>query len=177
MSEEEKKAIEYWKRDIQLYHYNTQLASEYYAQIILNLIENQQKELNNLKEIEKSHQEENGKLRVELEQEKEKNTSVVIQYEKVVDKLEEAETEKNKELEEKLKIATAMLTKGTYPEQNEGDNDFDKQFIAVDKIKEKIKELVEQGDYRTAENPNGRVHFHKEPVDYQLEILKELLEE
>lgn len=30
-------------------------------------------ELNNLKEIEKSHKEENGKLRVELEQEKEKN--------------------------------------------------------------------------------------------------------
>ena len=34
--------------------------------ILLNLIENQQKELNNLKEIEKSHQEENGKLRVKL---------------------------------------------------------------------------------------------------------------
>ena len=50
MSEEEKKAIEYWKRDIQLYHYNTQLASEYYAQIVLNLIEKQQKELNNQKE-------------------------------------------------------------------------------------------------------------------------------
>ena len=40
---------------------------------VLNLIENQQKELNNLKEIEKSHKEENGKLRMELEQEKEKN--------------------------------------------------------------------------------------------------------
>lgn len=34
------------------------------------IIENQQKELNNLKEIEQSHKEENGKLRVELEQEK-----------------------------------------------------------------------------------------------------------
>ena len=49
MSEEEKKAIEYWKRDIKLYHYNTQLASEHYAQIILNLIENQQKEISELK--------------------------------------------------------------------------------------------------------------------------------
>lgn len=39
---------------------------------IINLIEKQQKELNNIKEIEKSHKEENGKLRVELEQEKEK---------------------------------------------------------------------------------------------------------
>lgn len=43
LSEEEKKAIEYWKRDISLYHYNTQLASEHYAQIILNLIEKQEK--------------------------------------------------------------------------------------------------------------------------------------
>lgn len=39
------------------------------------------KELNNLKEIEKSHKEENGKLRVELEQEKEKNK----EYEKQLD--------------------------------------------------------------------------------------------
>ena len=50
MSEEEKQAIEYWKRDIELYHYNTQLASEYYAQIILKLIEKQQKELEQEKE-------------------------------------------------------------------------------------------------------------------------------
>lgn len=48
----------------------------------------------------------------------------------------EQEKEKNKELEENLKIAVAMLTKGTYPEKNEGDNDFNKKFIAVDKIKE-----------------------------------------
>ena len=35
-----------------------------------------------------------------------------------------------------------MLTKGTYPEQKDGDNDFNKQFIAVDKIKEKRDELI-----------------------------------
>ncbi len=51
MSEEEKKAIEYWKRDIEFYHLNTQLASEHYAQIILNLIEKQQKEIEALNEI------------------------------------------------------------------------------------------------------------------------------
>lgn len=44
MSEEEK-AIEYWKHSISLYHYNTQLASEHYANVLLNLIENQQQEL------------------------------------------------------------------------------------------------------------------------------------
>lgn len=42
-SEEEKEAIEYWKRDIKLYHYNTQLASEHYAQIVLNLVQKQDK--------------------------------------------------------------------------------------------------------------------------------------
>lgn len=49
------------------------------------------------------------------------------------------EKEKNKKLEENLKIATAMLTKGTYPEQNEGDNDFCKQFIPKSKVKELSK--------------------------------------
>lgn len=37
----------------------------------------------NLKEIEKTHQEENGKLRVELEQEKEKNKELQLKYMKL----------------------------------------------------------------------------------------------
>ena len=91
MSEDEKKAIEYWKRDIALYHWNTQLASEYYAQIILNLIEKQQKE---------------------LEQEKEKNEKLVdktIQYDKTLEKLQKDTIWKDKikakikELEEEQK--------------------------------------------------------------------------
>ena len=76
MSEEEKKAIEKLK-EYALCKVNdngyVEVSANGYKHTILNLIENQQKELNNLKEIEKSHQEENGKLRVELEQEKEKN--------------------------------------------------------------------------------------------------------
>lgn len=83
LSEEEKKAIKRIEKhlierlnkyeaysdclDLQSYYRNGDI------KILLNLIEKQQKELNSLKEIEKSHQEENGKLRVELEQEKEKN--------------------------------------------------------------------------------------------------------
>jgi len=49
-SEKEKKAIEYWKRDIKLYHYNTQLASEHYAQIVLNLIQKQEKIIDKMAE-------------------------------------------------------------------------------------------------------------------------------
>lgn len=78
MSEEEKKAIEILSS---WYNYNKKNRNKLLEadkiikvqETILNLIENQQKEMENLKEIEKSHQEENGKLRVELEQEKEKN--------------------------------------------------------------------------------------------------------
>lgn len=63
MSEEEKKAIAYWKRDIEFFHYNTQLASEHYAQTILNLIEKQQAEIEEYKTLLKRQK--------ELEQEEE----------------------------------------------------------------------------------------------------------
>lgn len=122
---------------------------EYSSSAIFGLImlyKQTKKELNNLKEIEKSHQQENGKLRVELEQEK----------------------EKNKDLEEKLKIAVAMLTKGTYPEENEGDNDFDKQFIAVDKIKEKIQQ------YKCYEGLEVYEKYHYKEM---VLVLQQLLEE
>lgn len=76
LSEEEKKAVEIVKKitEDDLLNYWEGPEEPYNAlQVVLNLLENQQKELNNLKEIEQSHQEENGKLRIELEQEKEKH--------------------------------------------------------------------------------------------------------
>ena len=45
LSDEEKKAIEYWKKHMEILHWNTQLASEYYMKILLNLIEKQSKEI------------------------------------------------------------------------------------------------------------------------------------
>lgn len=44
MNEEEKKAIEYWKDYMSILHWNTQLTSEHYMKILLDLIEKQQKE-------------------------------------------------------------------------------------------------------------------------------------
>ncbi len=77
MSEEEKKAIETLK-GLTVYYDDYSLLDEEEIeendnvnksiQLIIDLIENQQKELNSLKEIEQLHKEENGKLRVELEQ-------------------------------------------------------------------------------------------------------------
>lgn len=97
MSEEEKKAIEYWKRDIEFYHCNTQLASEHYAQIILNLIEKQQKELEQEKEKNKGLETDNIDL-------KEKNRLIAENLSRSYiskDKIKE----KIKELKEEIKLA------------------------------------------------------------------------
>lgn len=135
----------------------------------------------NLKEIEKSHKEENGKLRVELEQYKlleaniDKANKIIAEnkFDEGLYGLLMQEKEKNKELEEKLKISVAILTKGTYPEENEGDNDFDKQFIAVDKIKEKIEETnSEKLNYSEDE-----YYLENEVKGYAIDKLKELLGE
>lgn len=50
MNDEEKKAVEYWKDYMSILHWNTQLTSEHYMKILLNLIEKQQKENEELKE-------------------------------------------------------------------------------------------------------------------------------
>ena len=64
-----------------------------------------------------------------------------------------------RELEENLKIATAMLTKGQYPEINKGDNDFNKQFVP----KSKIKELKEANEKKIDEM---RPYKHQGPFDF-----------
>ena len=138
LSEEEKKAIEYWKRDIEFYHLNTQLASEHYAQMILNLME---------------------KLQNEIE---EKSTIIMAGTEKV--KQLEKEIEKLKIIKlnfENWKEDYKELLEAT--KQNKKVNvyvdvprDFQEQFISKDKIRElreidnidliqfKIKKLLEE---------------------------------
>lgn len=39
LSDEEKKAIEYWKTHMEISHWNTQLASEHYIKVLLNLVD------------------------------------------------------------------------------------------------------------------------------------------
>jgi len=78
MSEEEKELVEKFQ-NLYIKEFNNEpITSDdrlnyIECALITNLIEKLDKELNTLKEIEQLHQEENGKLRVELEQEKEKN--------------------------------------------------------------------------------------------------------
>lgn len=52
-----------------------------------------------------------------------------------------------------------------------------KDYIHKSKIQEKIEELIKEADYKSEDNPNGRVHFRLEPCDYQIQVLQELLEE
>lgn len=66
-----------------------------------------------------------------------------------------------RELEENLKIATAILTKGTYPEINKGDNDFNKQFVP----KSKIKKLKEENEKKIEAM---RQFKHSSPFDFGL---------
>lgn len=117
MNEEEKKAIEDLKGIDITYFVNGHECANFYLdeadkvskeiELILNLIEKQQKELNSLKEIEQAHKTDNGLLRQELDMQIEHNKELEATLKQTQDswfedtqKLEQ-EKEKNKELEAK----------------------------------------------------------------------------
>ena len=162
MSEEEKKAIETLK-GLTVYYDDYSLLDEEEIeendninksiQLIIDLIERLEKELNTLKEIEQAHKTDNGLLRQELD----------------------LQIEHNKELEEKLKITVAIITKGMYPEQNEGDNDFDKQFISKDKIETKLNEYTPKTTIHYPENIDNFINAIR--CCGRVEAYEELLEE
>lgn len=72
MNKEEKKAIEYWKNYMDILHWNTQLASEYYMKILLKLIKKLQNRIQELEKINTEHQKLNSQLRQEVKQLKHK---------------------------------------------------------------------------------------------------------
>ena len=91
----------------------------------------------------------------------------------------EKQSKEIEELKEKNKTLKSLQndTNGLYIEMTERKNYFERELQKVeDKIKAKIEELIKEGNYRTADNPNGRVHFQKEITDYQIEVLQSLLE-
>ena len=75
--------------------------------------------------------------------------------------------EENEELEKRIG-ETTLLMSPYYVRKN---------FVSREKIKEKMEKLKKEGNYRTIDNPSGRVHFWAEGCDYKLQVLKELLEE
>lgn len=79
--------------------------------------------------------------------------------------------DRNKELEEKWDKDTHTLQNALDLENADKINNY----IPVSLVEEKIKELKEEGNYKTLENPDGRVHFQAEPCDYKIQVLEELL--
>lgn len=106
-------------------------------------------------------------------------TQFKIKRDKIIIDLIEKQSKEIEELKEKNKTLKSLQndTNGLYIEMTERKNYFERELQKVeDKIKAKIEELIKEGNYRTADNPNGRVHFQKEFTDYQIEVLQSLLE-
>ena len=160
MNEEEKKAIEYLKKHIMPYGNKKGNIEFLINDVLLNLIDKQQKELKKLKEIEQAHKEENGKLRVELEEEKEKNKKqfdILCKYEdklefyedKVFDELGKViNLDKIKELDKISVKGKKYIAQYVYDKQiidifNKLNSEFAKDYIS----KDKIKEIIETSSY------------------------------
>ena len=133
---------------------------EYSSSAIFELImlyKQTKKELNNLKEIEKSHKEENGKLRVELEQEKEKNNELEIE-------LSTRDNINVDKLVEKYKYYRRLA------------DSYQANCISKDKIKEKYLEMEQEYARKVYDNNYNRTEVKKEEM-YKRQVYEELLEE
>jgi len=172
LSDEEKKAIDYWKGYMKILHWNTQLASEYYMKILLDLIEKQSKEIEELKETLKCTQNswfedtqkiEEMKKQIDLDNECEiALNNKIMDLEKEIEELKEKNKELNKYIEDRAKIVKNIQTfiNKDYVEQ---------EYISKDKIKVKIEEIDEVLKGQLIEKI--RVYF-----EAQKEVLQSLLE-
>lgn len=133
----------------------------------LNITETR-REIVKLKEIEKSHQEENGKLRVELEQEKEKNKEIAIKN-RALKEESNACGEQIVSLDNQLKAKEQEIA--YLKSQIPSDKIFyfsDKDYISKDKIKERLAELENKS--------GGNSYYVQAMINAEKNILKELLE-
>lgn len=109
------------------------------------------------KQINEEHQKINGELREKVKE-----------LEKNIEKISKSSSN-NEQLIEKLNSGeTFTINQLAFIKKN---------FIPKQKIKDKIEELIIQGNYKTFYNQNSRTHFLKEESDYKIEILQELLQE
>ncbi len=129
---------------------------EYSSSAIFGLImlyKQTKKELNNLKEIEKSHQEENGKLGVEFEKVYEDNLTLAHELEQ--------EKEKNMQLNEKN-----ITYKNSIPNQS---NFYDfSNYISKDKIRKKLEH-----QNMLWNTPNRQKEYNREFAEFLEELLEE----
>jgi len=178
MSADEEKAIEY----LDNYKYDNEVRNA--IDTVLNLIKKQQEEIEEYKMLFDEANARKYRKRYLKERRKEQPNLLYPDFDEIYKRYYEQkeeiekEKEKNKELEEKLKISVAMLTKGTYPEQNKGDNDFDKQFISKDKIKTTIKSLERELEIIKRQHIKDiKIYTAYDIVVSKILELQELLEE
>ena len=127
MTDEEKKAIEYWKTHMKILHWNTQLASEHYIKVLLDLIEKQSKEIEEIEEL----KEENKKYIVQLTDE---------QYRKLVDIIRD---KTSKEWKDKIKAICQkkrnQIFSCTYVDEKQW-RPFDRAIDAINDLEQSLLE-------------------------------------
>lgn len=134
--EKQQKEIEHYKRLAEMNLKDSEEFKENMCEhrcILNNQIMELTEELNNLKEIEKSHQEENGKLIVEFEKVYEDNLTLVDELKLQKEKNKELETD-NIDLKEKNRLIAENLSRS---------------YISKDKIKELLEnETIDISGFR-----------------------------
>ena len=123
---------------------------------IQNDIKNILSDYTRQKQINEEHQKINGELREKVKE-----------LEKNIEKISESSSN-NEELIKKINSGETFTVKQL--------GFIKKNFIPKQKVKDKIEELKIQGNYKTLDNPEGRIHFLKES-DYKIEVCEELLQE
>lgn len=108
------------------------------------------------KEMNEEHQRINGELREKVK-ELEKESKILEFQNKQIENYAEELKKYNKTVSDRI----VEYKKNSIPKQV---------------VKDKIEELMIQGNYKTFYNPNGRTHFLKEESDCKIEVLQELLE-
>lgn len=108
------------------------------------------------KQINEEHQKINGELREKVK-ELEKESKILEFQNKQIENYAEELKKYNKTVSDRI----VEYKKNSIPKQV---------------VKDKIEELMIQGNYKTFYNPNGRTHFLKEESDCKIEVLQELLE-
>lgn len=122
----------------------------------INSIENILQDYTRQKQINEEHQKINGELREKVK-ELEKESKILEFQNKQIENYAEELKKYNKTVSDRI----VEYKKNSIPKQV---------------VKDKIEELMIQGNYKTFYNPNGRTHFLKEESDYKIEVLQELLE-
>ena len=118
-------------------------------------------------------------------------TEFLEQAKSIILKINEEHKRENGELRQKVKELERVIDRGwlVYTEKLENQIpdlkslnrkkilELKQNGIPKQVIEDKIEELRIRGNYKTFDNPDGRIHFLKEETDYKIEALKELLQE